>query len=58
MEKLIDTAINDLEKAVAELKEENKKKFPDFNPGIKKIKDILRFIKYSKILKRLWFNGF
>ena len=27
MEKLIDTAINDLEKAVAELKEENKKKF-------------------------------
>ena len=26
MEKLIDTAINDLEKAVAELKEENKNK--------------------------------
>jgi len=48
MEKLIDTAINDLEKAVAELKEENKKKFPDFNPKIKKIKSILRFIKYSK----------
>lgn len=48
MEKLIDIVINDLEKAVAELKEENKKIFPNFNPKIKKIKSILRFIKYSK----------
>lgn len=45
MEKLIDTVINDLEKAVAELKEENKKIFPNFNPKIKKDKKHFAFYK-------------